>query len=309
MDEPKKKIIVPWDFREEAKVSLLHAFQLAQVRGDDIVLLTTIEKPGLFGKKEKFTEQHIEFKKQIESAASAYNTQLNEEYKAAFLATQQSQEQASEQVSNERVYEHVEITGDVLCYNNLKNDFRDYYFSNNANLVVTRQYVGQEGKKPEDMVDFLLKVKSSRQEGIPFIIVNKAPSHKYYTDLVVPVTPNRTFKETVRWIIQISSYYHCNVNLIRPPALNDQAQKFDLSTNINFVKKYLDEQDIVYGLKTGNRKSRFEESVFEFVNMIEADLLILMSDQFSTYFTSKVVNVDTPVMFINPLLKKFQSFN
>ena len=97
--------------------------------------------------------------------------------------------------------------------------------------------------------------------------------------------------------------------MIRPPALNDPAQKFDLSTNINFVKKYLDEQDIVYGLKTGNRKSRFEDSVFDFVNMIEADLLILMSDQFSTYFSSKVVNVDTPVMFINPLLKKFQSFN
>ncbi len=308
MDEPKKKIIVPWDFREETNIALLHAFQLAQVRGDDVVLLTTIEKPGLFGKKEKFTEQHIELKKHIESEAASYNDQLNEKYKAAFLA-QHSQEPVSGEGGSERVYEHVQITGEVLCYNNLRNDFRDYYFSNNANLVVTRQYVGHEGKKPDDMVDFLLKVKSSRQEGIPFIIVNKAPSHNYYTDLVVPVTPNRTFKETVRWIIQISSYYHCNVNLIRPPALNDPAQKFDLSTNINFVKKYLDEQDIVYGLKTGNRKSRFEDSVFDFVNMIEADLLILMSDQFSTYFSSKVVNVDTPVMFINPLLKKFQSFN
>lgn len=308
MDEPKKKIIVPWDFREENNIALLHAFQLAQVRGDDVVLLTTIEKPGFFGKKEKFTKQHIELKQHIESEAASYNDQLNEKYKAAFLA-QHSQEPVSGEGGSERVYAHVQITGEVLCYNNLRNDFRDYYFSNNANLVVTRQYVGHEGKKPDDMVDFLLKVKSSRQEGIPFIIVNKAPSHNYYTDLVVPVTPNRTFKETVRWIIQISSYYHCNVNLIRPPALNDPAQKFDLSTNINFVKKYLDEQDIVYGLKTGNRKSRFEDSVFDFVNMIEADLLILMSDQFSTYFSSKVVNVDTPVMFINPLLKKFQSFN
>ena len=159
------------------------------------------------------------------------------------------------------------------------------------------------------MVDFLLRVKSSRQEGIPFIIANKPPVHKYYTDLVVPVTPQRTFKETVRWIIQIANYYHCNVNLIRPPALNDQQQKFNLSTNINFAKKFFEESDIVYGLKTGNRKTKFEDAVFEFMNTIDADLLVLMSDQFTSFFAGKIVNIDTPVMFINPILKKFQSFN
>ena len=305
MDEQKKKIIIPWDFQEESKFPLLHAFQLAQVRGDDIVLLTTIEKPGFFGKKEKFTEDHIELKRRIQAEAEAYNQQLNQ----GSTTSPASQEEGADGVTQDREHAHVHIMGDVLCYNNLRSDFRDYYFSNNANLVLTRQYVGANPKRTEDMVDFLLKVKSSRQEGIPFIIVNKPPSHKYYTDLVVPVTPDRTFKETVRWIIQISSYYHCNVNLIRPPSLNDQMQKFNLSTNINFAKKFLDEQEIVYGMKTGNRRARFEDSVFEFVNTIEADLLILMSDQFSTYFSSKQVNIDTPVMFINPLLKKLQSFN
>jgi len=43
--------------------------------------------------------------------------------------------------------------------------------------------------------------------------------------------------------------------------------------------------------------------------MLEADLLVLMSDQLLTYFPSKKIDIDTPVMFINPILKKTQSFN
>ena len=312
-ESARKKIIVPWDFREESQYPLLHAYQLAQVRGDDIVLLTTIERPGIFGSKEKFTNQHIELQRRIEEEAARYNAKLRAEFgasaaPAAPIVTHPDFPDVP--LSAARAIEQVEIIGEVLSYDNLRNDFRDYYYTHDANLVVTRQFVTPLGaKKEDDMIEFLLRVKSSRQEGIPFIIANNAPTHKYYTDLVVPVTPNRTFKETVRWIIQISSYYHCNVNLIRPPALNDAMQKFNLSTNINFAKKYFEELDIIYGLKTGNRKAKFEDSVFEFMQMIDADLLILMSDQFSSYFPNKRMDIDTPVMFINPILKKLQSFN
>ena len=313
-ESARKKIVVPWDFTEEAHYPLLHAYQLAQVRGDDIILLTTIRRPGLFGSKEKFTNLHIELQNRIKEEAATYNEKLRKE-----LGTPANAESTpiithpdfpDVPLSAVRELADVQIVGEVLAYDNLQNDFRDFYYTQNANLVVSRQFVIPLGsKKSEDMVEFLLRVKSSRQEGIPFIIANKAPTHKYYTDLVVPVTPKRTFKETVRWIIQISSYYHCNVNLIRPPALNDAMQKFNLSTNINFAKKFFDELDIIYGLKTGNRKSKFEDSVFEFMRMIDADLLILMSDQFLSYFPNKKISVDTPIMFINPLLKKFQSFN
>ncbi|GEM_PF-173683 len=312
----RKKIIVPWDFSEESEYPLLHAYQLAQVRGDDIVLLTTLKRPGIFGSKEAYTNQHIELLHRIEDEAARYNKSLNtEETPAPTSDTTDEQPELvasnpDSSVATGRTHAHVDIFGEVLPYDNLHNEFRDYYYTHDANLVVTRQFLqNSAGKRNADMVDFLLRVKSSRQEGIPFIIANKPPVHKYYTDLVVPVTPQRTFKETVRWIIQIANYYHCNVNLIRPPALNDQQQKFNLSTNINFAKKFFEESDIVYGLKTGNRKTKFEDAVFEFMNTIDADLLVLMSDQFTSFFAGKIVNIDTPVMFINPILKKFQSFN
>ena len=313
-ESTRKKIVVPWDFSTEAQYPLLHAYQLAQVRGDDIVLLTSIQRPGLFGSKEKFTNKHIELQQRIKEEAARFNekfrTEFGEAAKAQNTPIITHPDFPDVPLSSVRELADVEIVGEVLAYDNLRNDFRDFYFTQNANLVVTRQFITPlDAKKTEDMVEFLLRVKSSRQEGIPFIIANNPPTHKYYTDLVVPVTPNRTFKETVRWIIQISSYYHCNVNLIRPPALNDAMQKFNLSTNINFAKKYFEELDIIYGLKTGNRKTKFEDSVFEFMQMIDADLLILMSDQFPSYFPSKKITVETPVMFINPILKKLQSFN
>lgn len=313
-ESTRKKIIVPWDFREEAIYPLLHAYQLAQVRGDDVVLLTTIERPGLFGSKEKFTNQYTELQQRTREEAARFNEKLRAELSSSPekettpIVTHPDFPDVPLSVARELA--DVEIFGEVLAYDNLRNNFRDFYYANNVNLVVTRQFITPLGaKKEENMIDFLLRVKSSRQEGIPFIIANKAPIHKYYTDLVVPVTPHRTFKETVRWIIQISSYYHCNVNLIRPPALNDPMQKFNLSTNINFAKKYFEELDIIYGLKTGNRKAKFEDSVYEFMQMIDADLLILMSDQFTSYFPNKTVDIDTPVMFINPILKKLQNFN
>lgn len=314
----RKKIIVPWDFNDqEAKFPLLHAYQLAQVRGDDIILLASLKRPGLFGSKEEFTSQHVQLVKRISDVASQYTESLNQEFEAALQEQQHSrdevvaEEDAEHESSNTAVREHshVDITGEVLVYSNLQNDFRDFYYTHNANLVVTRQFLlNNEQKKLVDMVDFLLKVKASRVEGIPFIIANKAPSHVYYTDLVVPVTTQRTFRETVRWIIQIANYYHCNVNLIRPPAISDSLQKFNLATNISFIKKFLEEQDIIYGLKTGSRKIKFEDSVFEFMQNIDADILILMSDQYTTYFPNKKINIDTPVMLINPLQKKFQSF-
>ena len=292
----RNRIIVPWDFSQESLTQLLHAYQLAQVRGDDILLLAAIKRPGLFGSKKKFDKLRQELMSRVQKDAERHNEKFKQENAA---------------VSSETPKEFREVTiyGDIIVYRNLRTDFRKYYFAQKSNLVVTSQFLTLDGKKTINMIRFLSRVKSSMREGIPFIVVNKPPSHKYYKELILPVSSSRTFKETVRWIIQIAGYYNCNVNMIRPSAVNDSLQKFNMSTNISFAKKYFSQYDIVYGLRTATRKVKFEDSVFEFIRMLEADLLVLMSDQLLTYFPSKKIDIDTPVMFINPILKKTQSFN
>ena len=73
-----------------------------------------------------------------------------------------------------------------------------------------------------------------------------------------------------------------------------------------------DDANTVYNIEMQVRmpegKSLFKRTRY-YQSMIDADLLILMSDQFSSYFPNKRVDIDTPVMFINPILKKLQSFN
>ena len=86
----RKKIIVPWDFSEESEYPLLHAYQLAQVRGDDIVLLTTLKRPGIFGSKEAYTNQHIELLHRIEDEAARYNKSLNTEETPAQMSNPNS---------------------------------------------------------------------------------------------------------------------------------------------------------------------------------------------------------------------------
>lgn len=295
----KKTIVVPWDFTEASEIAFQHAFQLAQVVGDNIALVCLLPAPGMFGNKDKHLEEMEEVRIRLVKEGDRLSAEYEEKRKQLEIEMQ-------DDLAQKRDLFQVNIMTVVLGYTKLDKVFVELYNSMDVNLVVTMHQYHRHGKKI-DLVAALRKVKLIKTESMPFIVVNAAPKHKIYSQLVVPMDYDKSSKETIRWVAYLSDYYHCNVNIIKPP-LRDEKRKRQMANNLYFAKMILSSKDIVYGLKIASSKGQFSDEVFKFATDIDADMLIVMTNKFELFFHTKQINIDFPVMLINPLSKKFQSF-
>lgn len=300
----KKTIIVPWDFSKECEISLQHAYQLAQAVGDNVMLVHFIKRPRFMpgaAAKDRFQEEIESMRAKLTKEVDRLSVEYETERQRLELALKQEPNQ-------KRQVLQVTILPMVVSYVNLRKAINELYRSMDVNLVVTNQFYYVTPKHGLDMITILRKVKSGRLNTMPFIVVKKPPVHQYYTDLVVPMDYDKTYKETLRWVAFLSNYYRCNVNLIKPP-LKDELRKKGMANNMYFTKKVLEAQDVIYGIKTADKRKEFRHEVDRFSKDIDADMILIMTNKIKKFFAGGEIKSDIPVMFINPLSKKFQSFS
>lgn len=303
-EQLNRVILVPWDFNEDSEKALAHAYQLAQMVGDNVMLVHFIRRPSLLigaGAREKLHRQEMEaqekLKKEVERLTRLFEAKREE--------LRQSLEQEEYQ---DRKVQNVTILPYVLVYRNITKSLADLYSSMGVNLVVTTANYRLPNKKQLNMLAVLRKVKSGRLTTAPFILVKQLPTHRYYTDVVLPLDFDKNFKESIRWVAYLSSYYHCNVNIIKAPARNAETKQ-GIASNTYFTKKILDASNVVYGIKNADRNKEFRFEVENFVKEIDADLVLVMTDRIDRLFPNGEITIDVPVMLINPLAKLIQSFN
>ena len=303
-EQLNRVILVPWDFSEDSEKALAHAYQLAQMVGDNVMLVHFIRRPSLLigaGAREKLHRQEIEAQEKLKKEVD----RLSRLFEAKREELRQSLEQEEYQ---DRKVQNVTILPYVLVYRNISKSLAALYASMGVNLVVTTANYRLPNKKQLNMLAVLRKVKSGRLTTVPFILVKQLPTHRYYTDVVLPLDFNKNFKESIRWVAYLSSYYHCNVNIIKAPAKNAEAKQ-GIASNTYFTKKILDASNVVYGIKNADRNKEFRFEVENFVKEIDADLVLVMTDRIDRLFPNGEITIDVPVMLINPLAKLKQSFN
>lgn len=301
--EVKKTIIVPWDYTEASAIALEHAYQLAHVTGDTIMLLQCVPTKRTFSRAAR-DKQH-DMLENLRSKLTEQVQQLTKQYAA--LGAELSLMLKKESYVKHQV-QSVTLLPMVVGYRNLPKAFFELYKSMEVNLVVTSNFYQATEKKTLNMATVLRKVPSGRLDTLPFIIVKNKPVHRYYTDLVVPMDNSWAFKESLRWVAYLSSYYHCNVNLIKS-ALSEGFNKRGMANNTYFTKKILDAHNVVYGIKTAERGQDFSRAVEQFSKAIDADMIIIMTDRAKKIFPKDVIKSDIPVMMINPLSKKIGGFS
>lgn len=303
-DKLKRVILVPWDYSEESEIALAHAFRLAQMVGDNIMLLHLIPRPRLAlgaGAKEKINHRELDAHEKLKGEVE----RLSKQYEAQREELQKILEEEAYQM---RQVHEVTILPYVLSYRNITKNLASLYETMGINLVVAAPtYKLQSGKKL-DLLRTLSKVKSGRISTVPFIIAKNAPTHRYYTDLVLPLDFSKNFKESIRWVAYLSSYYHCNVNIIKAAPKNNETKK-GIANNTYFTKKILDASSVVYGIKNADKAIEFRVEIEKFVKEIDADLVLVMADKIKQLFPNGQITLDVPVMFINPLSKLNQNFN
>lgn len=279
MNTGKKVVLVPWDFTEGSEIALKHALQLAGVADNEILLLHIIPQTwwDLLLKKRTKPEKFEELKRKLEAVA--------------------------EKVSSEHRFSPISI---VLEGSPVK-IIRDLIVTANLNLIVAHKYYFHE-KKRINSFDFLKKL-SIKNYNIPFIIAEAPPAHNHYIEIVVPLDYDKKYKETLHWIIYLSKYYKCNINLIKP-YISDQRKKKEMANNIYFTKKMLDGNKIVYGIKTAKRQNLFRDEIFKFANNIDADLILIMADKYDAYVKNNKdkAPLRIPIMCITPRVRKLQGF-
>ncbi len=266
MDASKEIIIVPWDFSERSEIALKHAIQLSSVVNNHILLIHLVEKKGLFeSKREKQKEIDIARIRLKEAGAEILRTYNIE----PFILVEEG-------VS--------------------KKSFENLIADANANLVVLGSSYDSGKKKynPNYYYDFM------KDTTIPFITAGQAPEHTYYKEIVVPLDHDKTYRETVQWIVYIAKFYQCNVNIIKP-YLEQPDEKKDMENNIYFTKKMLDSKGLVYGIKTAKKNKDFNEEIFNFAQMIDADLIVMMAKNYQKYILRNIKNlkIKTPIMCVN----------
>lgn len=268
MDTEKKYVVVPWDFTESSEYSLAHAIQLARVMNNGILLLKIIStKKGFLGsKKSVSTNEVATLKEKMEAKAK----EIKETTKLDAIALVKSGDSKR------------------LVINEIK--------SANANLVVLPYRYPLVGKRYKNSVFNSIITESN----IPFVVTSKRPRHDYYKELVVPVDHDKKYKESLAWILYLSRYYNCNVNMIKP-FITDPFMKKDMANNIYFTKKLLDKHGVVYGIKTAKRKQPFKAETFRFTELIDADIIVMMLKQYNKWISrEEKLNTSSPIMIVPP---------
>jgi len=280
MNTPKKVVLVLWDFTDGSEIALKHAIQLAEVADNDILLLHIMPVTWLssvLGKKETKPEVTEQLKRRLEDEADriARRTKCH-------------------------------IFSMVLEGNPTK-IIKELIATANLNLIVSFKTYTYQKKKYE--TNLFMRKLSVKNFNIPFLIAEAAPLHSHYIEIVVPLDYDKKYKEILHWIIYLSKYYKCNINLIKP-YISDEGKKRNMANNIYFTKKMLDGNKIVYGIKTAKRQNSFRDEVIKFASNIDADLILIMADKFDTYARdSKDKSAPSiPFMCITPRTRKLQGF-
>ncbi|MGE0077815.1 MAG: universal stress protein [Bacteroidales bacterium] len=279
MESIKKVVLVPWDFTEGSENALQHAIQLAEAGDNEIMLLHIIPRSAIYD----FFVRKVNIKV-IESINKKFDEVADATFQKYGIRPQT-----------------------LVLEGHPKRLFRELITTANVNLIVayhTYLFQGKIHRASGFLKDLIFK-----DITLPFIVINKPPKHSHYIEIVIPVDYDRKFKEAVHWIIYLAKYYKCNINLIKP-FLTDDGQKKQMANNIYFTKKMLDGVGIVYGIKTAKKKGTFDNEVFKFGQIIEADLILIMTDKYDYFVDAKrEKSLEIPVMCVNPRVKKYQSFN
>lgn len=277
MENTKEGIIILWDFTETSEFVLQHAMQLAESVDSRLALYNFVSGGGLFSSKSKIEEN----KKLLFDKLSEVQKSIKAKYN----------------------YDAEIYIGE----GSFSKGFKEMIDELNANLLI----MGKDFNADGGTVSFKDVLKYSEEYNLPIIQVNAPPNHARYSEIVVPLDHNKKYKEKLHWIIYLSKYYNFNVNIIKAHS-SDELLKKQMSNNVFFTKKMLDNKKIVYGIKTAKKEEAFSDEILRFAQDIEADLIVVMTPEYNSYIQkSNGAEIPAvPIMCVNPRvdLQKFAGF-
>jgi nucleotide-binding universal stress UspA family protein len=281
-----KKILVPVGFTDQSIVALQQAVRVAKLTNSGLVLLSVVELPSaikkLFSDYESEIDNYkVQIRKRLEEINSKYCSDIPD---------------VECMVSSGKIYE--EITGVA--------EMIDAYLiimgTDGSSSGVSRLIMGSNTNKV------------IRTSPCPVISIKGEEINDGCKTIVLPLDLHKETKEKVKIAIEFAKLWNAEIKVFSVLIDDDEFIRNKLVRNLNQVQKFISDSNIVCSseLVKKDKSSKFFVSIIDYSNSVDADLLIIMTQQeendsltFLGSNASYVINNSViPVMSVRPSQKR-----
>jgi nucleotide-binding universal stress UspA family protein len=273
------KILVPIGFSQQSMVALGQAFNLANIKNSDIVLLSVIEDQSMIQSlflDDKSDELKTKVKSKLEGIASEYSNKYDVD--------------VDTMVAKGRVYEEINEVADMIS----------------ADLIV----MGTNGAKSKENFIGSNAEKVVRLSKCPVITIKGKDHRDGCENIILPLDLEKETKEKVTYALEYARYWNATIRLVSIALRDNQEVREKLTKNINQVKNFIAQAGVkcTAELIEGEKKQTLGDFVFEYEKRFDADLIMIMtkkeelslSNNISVTARYIINNSLIPVMSIRP---------
>ena len=281
-----KKILVPIGFTDQSMVGLNQALRVAKITNSEIVLFSVVELPSAI--KKLFSD----YKSEIDNI----KTQLREKLERIKKDKCDGISKVDCMVSVGKIYKEITDTAKMI----------------NASLIV----MGTDGSS-SDVTKKLMGSNANkviRTSPCPVITIKGSEVKNGCKTIVLPLDLHKETKEKVKIAIEFAKLWNSEIKVLSVLIDDDEFIKNKLTRNLGQVEKFISDQNIKCSseLVVKNKSSKFFVSILDYTKSVEADLLIIMTqeeDSLTLNFLGSnasylINNSNIPVMSVRPSIKK-----
>lgn len=271
----KAYIVVLWDGSEQSEFAFRHALLMRKKSEYSLLLVRVARKKNFLESKQSFESEVLAEKDATQRAAEALNSKFGV------------------------MPEFVVKEGD------LKSCIKEVLTENSCSIIVSPEvYSIHKGLT----VNIVKELSNYGDIEVPMLIANNAPKKVQDSiEVVVPMEYDPEFKDVIEWVISLSRNYGCNFDFIKPVLTGAQPKK-ELINNIYFTRQVLDDNNIVYGIKTASKEASFINDIYSFSGSIEANYILTTSLNYGKLRKHAMYD-EFPIIWINPRKRRYRSFN
>ncbi len=271
----KSIIVVPLDWSEQSLIALDQAGNVAETLHSALHLVHVKDAPGMFSRKEHEEELEKEIQKKLEETAE----EIRRERKISVTS----------EIRNGKIYDQINDVAEEL----------------NASFIIMGT-AGSQGLKKKFIGSNALRV--VKQSHTPVITIKGKHHNKGCKIIVLPLDLTKETREKVGKAIEFAKAFGSLIMTVSVIETEDEFVLNHLKRQMNQVNQYIQEHGIQVTSDLVEKKGSVAETILEFSKNVNADLLMIMTQQ-ETDFTDLFIgsqaqavinNSDIPVLSIIP---------
>ena len=279
------KILVPIGFSDQSMVALGQAFNLAQIKNSDVVLLSVIKEQSIM-QSLFIDDTSDELKSKVKGKLDLIAVEYSKKYGI----------DVDVMVSKGKIYEQINEVSDMVS----------------ADLIVMGTN-GSQGRSSKVIGSNAEKV--VRLSKCPVITIKGKDHRKGCKNIILPIDLENETKQKVTYAIEYARYWNATIRVVSIMLRENQEIRGKLTKNINQVKEFINKADVncTAELLAADKKQTLGDSVFDYAKCFDADLIMIMtkkeelslSNNISDIARYIINNSEIPVMSIRPKGSKY----